>query len=491
MNRRKNSFKFRNKSFTLVEILIVFAILAILAVIIILYMKPALIFAKSRDVRRVQDLKNINEALNVFAGDNPATAMGSFATAYISLPDSSPTCSSWISQLPPLYGSGGFSYHCAPQSTYTNVDGTGWIPVSFASDTMVALSNLPVDPINKPPYYYVFMTANDPQWELVAFMEASNSAAISDGGKMANAYEIGTNLTFYPYLSLGAWINVPGNSAFGTNNFQVMKYEAKCVQASNNQPLTLPSSWGGYNNSAQPCVNPNYYIASTPNGAPINYITHDTAKSYCLTIGAHLITNDEWMTIADNVASVASNWTGGTVGSGSLYIGNNTANTILQASPDDSQGYYGTNNNANQRRTLFLSNGQVIWDFSGNVEEHVQRSVNNSGDNETTMNVPSCNTGTGWESCEFAPNPNNTSTPYVTAWTTDVPQANVAPPNSSWNSNNGVGVIHTIGSGGAGDQLFVRGGAFNYSPAGDGVFALNLSWYPSLSQMIGGFRCAK
>ncbi len=474
----------------MIEILIVFAILAILAVILIIYLKPGLIFAKSRDTRRVQDLKNINEALNVFAGDNPATSMGSFATAYISLPDSSPTCSSWISQLPPLPG---YSYHCAPQSTYTNIDGTGWIPVSFASDTMVALSDLPIDPINKPPYYYVFMTANDPQWELVAFMEASNSAAISDGGKMANAYEIGTSLTFYPYLSLGGWIEVPGNSAFGTNNFQVMKYEAKCVQASNNQPLTSPSTWGGYFDALQHCVGPNYYVASTPNGDPINTVSHDTAKSYCLAIGggAHLITNDEWMTIADNVANVVSNWSGGTVGSGFLYSGNTSADAALQASSDDSQGYYGTNNNRNQRRTLFLSNGQVIWDFSGNLFEFVQRSVNNSGDNETTMNVPSCNTGTGWEYCEFAPNPNNTSTPYVTAWTTDVPQANVAPPNSSWNSNNGVGGISTIGSGGAGGQTFVRGGAFNYSPAGAGVFALDLSQSTSSSGGMGGFRCAK
>ncbi|MCL4358240.1 hypothetical protein M1525_00235 [Patescibacteria group bacterium] len=70
----------------MIEILIVFAILAILAVIIILYMKPALIFAKSRDVRRVQDLKNINEAFNVFAGDNPATVLGSFLSVAASSP---------------------------------------------------------------------------------------------------------------------------------------------------------------------------------------------------------------------------------------------------------------------------------------------------------------------------------------------------------------------------------------------------------------------
>ncbi|MCL5257962.1 MAG: prepilin-type N-terminal cleavage/methylation domain-containing protein [Patescibacteria group bacterium] len=203
MNRRKNSLKFRNKSFTLIEILIVFAIFAILAVIIILYMKPALIFAKSRDVRRVQDLKNINEALNVFAADYPAASMGNANTVYISLPDSSATCSSWTSQLPilPL----GWSYNCVATSTLGKTDGTGWIPVNFANDMMIALSAFPIDPTNQPPYYYSYVT--DPQWEVSAYMESSSnqgntSIAGTDGGLSNLSYEVGSNLKLIPVAVL-------------------------------------------------------------------------------------------------------------------------------------------------------------------------------------------------------------------------------------------------------------------------------------------------
>ena len=82
------------------------------------------------------------------------------------------------------------------------------------------------------------------------------------------------------------------------------------------------------------------------------------------------------MTIVQNVASVASNWeddaSGHAVSIGKVYSGhhdNSPANS-LDASTDNDP-YYGTGDIAPslQKRTLVLNNGEVIWDFSGNVSE--------------------------------------------------------------------------------------------------------------------------
>jgi hypothetical protein len=72
------------------------------------------------------------------------------------------------------------------------------------------------------------------------------------------------------------------------------------------------------------------------------------------------------MTIARNVELVDSNWSGGSVGSGFLYKGNTGV--------DNAAGYNNTGNvdygtTRNSKAKLTLSNGEEIWDFSGNVYE--------------------------------------------------------------------------------------------------------------------------
>jgi prepilin-type N-terminal cleavage/methylation domain-containing protein len=51
------------KSFTLVELMIVIAVLAILAAIVIFTLNPAEIFRKNRDSRRMADLTTLNKAI--------------------------------------------------------------------------------------------------------------------------------------------------------------------------------------------------------------------------------------------------------------------------------------------------------------------------------------------------------------------------------------------------------------------------------------------
>jgi hypothetical protein len=89
-----------------------------------------------------------------------------------------------------------------------------------------------------------------------------------------------------------------------------------------------------------------------------------------------LITNGEWQTVARNIEATNSNWSGGSVGQGSIPMGHSdfSPNHALPAT-DSSTGYTDTLNNAangwKQRRTHWLSNGEIVWDLSGNVWEWV------------------------------------------------------------------------------------------------------------------------
>ena len=261
-----------------------------------------------------------------------------------------------------------------------------------------------------------------------------------------------------------------------------MKYEAKCV--SGTTPLTTPDTgYQTYNNSAQPCTG-NYYIASTAGGYPIANISHTTASAYCQAIGAHLLTNDEWMTIARNAEKVAANWSNGSVGSGYLPRGNSNSSAA-----QDGSSIYGTNySDFTHLRTITLSNGSVIWDLAGNVWEHVQRSNNNAGDLTTTMTVPACSNATStWEWCQYS----SGGTPYISSWSADVPQAKVAPSNSSYYSSQNVGQVYTYGTdGNQGTSGFLRGGNWGTGAYG-GLFSLHLRWSAGNTSNDVGFRCAR
>ena len=54
---------FMKKSFTLVELMIVIAILAILSAIVIFALNPSRLFDNFRDTRRVSDIVSINKAI--------------------------------------------------------------------------------------------------------------------------------------------------------------------------------------------------------------------------------------------------------------------------------------------------------------------------------------------------------------------------------------------------------------------------------------------
>lgn len=177
----------QQKGFTLIELLIVLALIAILAGIIIVVIKPAEIFKKGRDAKRMGDLRNISTAIDNFTFELsqhpgsltwPNNCVGGTATATLYL---SITTTSFPAAWPGATGGIG-------QATGTNstaVNGTGWLPLNLSSVSSNNLSVLPLDPINTVvsgiTYAYGFTCKSDFNYELAAKLESTTTMA-NDGG---------------------------------------------------------------------------------------------------------------------------------------------------------------------------------------------------------------------------------------------------------------------------------------------------------------------
>lgn len=125
-----------------------------------------------------------------------------------------------------------------------------------------------------------------------------------------------------------------------------------------------------------------YHCGSQSNGpiiisadvAPIVNISYRSAKKLCDQAGLKMITELQYLAIAVNIASVASNWTGGSVGEGSLYQG------IHKGNVSGPQAGAFEPKDPGERRWHELSNGSRVFDFSGNVWSWVHDDVH--GDDE-------------------------------------------------------------------------------------------------------------
>lgn len=439
-----------SSSFTLIELLIVIAILAVLMSVIVVSLNPAEMLKRTRDVRRQADLKAINSALLIYSVSNPNGFFGSSTIVYISIPSNYSNCSDL--GLPPLPS--GWSYHCSNADNYRKIDGSGWIPVNFNSlDVGAPISALPIDPINSTTSgnYYTYVTGGS--WELTALFESQKyrqESAPADGGDVVNGFEVGNNLTLTPIIFPHNWIKVPGSSLYGTNDFWVMQFEAKysktgsgaddagaCYYTSaydtwdwGKTGTDCPSSWSNTN------------VVSSPYGSPIAGVTHNEAKAICQSLGGHLITNQEWMTIVRNAEQVEENWSGGSVGSGCLFRGNVGSN--------DACGYDGANPekgiNRNPKAKLILSNNEEIWDMAGNVWEHVMKDLNDT----LVNNHPTILSDNTWKWSE-----------HTASWTSygDLSYNEIRPSNSSWNANQGMGRIYHY-DGYYSGRVLLRGGCW-------------------------------
>ncbi|MCX6728638.1 MAG: prepilin-type N-terminal cleavage/methylation domain-containing protein [Candidatus Saccharibacteria bacterium] len=261
------------------------------------------------------------------------------------------------------------------------------------------------------------------------------------------------------------FIPVPGSSTYGTNDFCVMKYVASHsdatagTQGTSTTPISAPGvqQWVNVSQTAA--------IANSPNVAG------------CPT--CHLITEAEWLTIAQNVLSVPGNWSGAAVGSGYISSGHNDnapANALV-ADPSDANGNAGeTNQTFAQKRTLTLTNGQVIWDMAGNVMKWTSGT--------TTTVQPGIIGELGYAYKEWiSVTTQGTLTPYPSPASTGITGA------SSWTTSNGVGILYSY-AGEVSPSGCLRGGYWN-DGSWAGILALGLSFAPNTTNTLIGFRVSR
>ncbi len=293
----------------------------------------------------------------------------------------------------------------------------------------------------------------------------SVSYAINSGSAPATVATDSSSSTGSPCPT--NFIPVPGSGTYGTNDFCVMKYEAK-IQGNDVGNQT-------YNSAFVP--------ESRASGTPWASISQTNAIAEAQTAcdGCHLVTEAEWMTIAQNVLSVASNWSGGSVGSGYIFSGHNDnspANSLAAAADSDPYAGTGQSSPSNQKRTLTLSNGEVIWDLAGNVYEWVPSTI--AGGQQPGFSGQSSYSSTQWYSGTLIQNglPNSSMPSY-----TGISGA------SSWGTSQGIGSVYSNYA----ETLvksYRRGGFYNDN-AGAGVLRLSLSGDASNTSTIHGFRVAK
>ncbi|MDD4049835.1 MAG: SUMF1/EgtB/PvdO family nonheme iron enzyme [Candidatus ainarchaeum sp.] len=304
------------------------------------------------------------------------------------------------------------------------------------------------------------------------------------------------------------YIPVPGNHLYGTMNenggFCVSKYEMKMDvngDGKGNLVADYPDCNTGsltYNTySYELCPTPGTLV-STPEGSPVTRISQTEAIAACEAIGGHLITNNEWMTIVRNIEQVPSNWSSGTVGQGYIYSGHNdgTPGGALEASID-TNGYAGTGQSSgSQRRTLTLTNGEVIWDLAGNVRQWTSDTIQRKDQPDGFNNADDSNFITGFNYFDYSKgggenqyissdNLGNTTLKYKDLF--------LLTSNTYNATDNGVGRIYTysdVGDTSTAEYAFLRGGHWGHGTDA-GVLSLTLLDTPGSRDRRIGLRCVK
>ena len=269
-------------------------------------------------------------------------------------------------------------------------------------------------------------------------------------------------------IPYGTWVMVPGDPEYGTSDFCLMKYEAKC---------SLVDGQGCTGSTSDEIP------TSAAAGSPWVNISQQDAMTECASLGSgyHLMTNEEWMTVASNVATTGLNWSNGIVGDSEMAKGHSDNNpaSACPADPNDTNAYVETNCSTrsstgifNQRRTHYLSDGQIIWDLAGNVREWT--SYLNINDKPTP-------TSNGQLFYTEYDNVLGTATMPLTDL---IPQIAI---DNTWNSSQSIG-MYSPRSNGLGGSL-TRGGNKQDNRIA-GVFASDLHYSTTTTRDFIGFRCS-
>lgn len=207
-NRRVSSRNSQSvyRGFTLIELIITVAILAILISIVVVALNPAEQLQRARDARRIADLDALKTSFNLYL----AQATGTINLSGDSTPNNrcvggagtdtvfaNSIGATDLQGLVAIATSTGQTVAASAPVTLS----TSWLPALLGSTPGGSpLSNLPLDPTNSATRYYSYTcsTTNN-AYELNARLESSYYSMEvdldgTDGGNNA-IYEVGTNLS--------------------------------------------------------------------------------------------------------------------------------------------------------------------------------------------------------------------------------------------------------------------------------------------------------
>lgn len=220
-----------SKGFTLLELLIVIAIIAILSVALILVLNPAETIRKSRDVQRISDLNTLKNAIGIYtttvspvflsgASDNTECQAGTdgwtgeLVTGGIFYSVDATTENTTDLTLDGATFTSTGNFQSATLAAAVVVDGTGWLPIKFTGIAGGSpIANLPQDPTNdltvgtstllelsgQALVYRYACHSDNLTYEINANLESTaftvdDNKEQKDGGNSILMYEVGTKL---------------------------------------------------------------------------------------------------------------------------------------------------------------------------------------------------------------------------------------------------------------------------------------------------------
>ncbi len=222
------------KGFTLLETLIVIAVVAVISAVLIFVLNPAESLRKTRDAQRISDLKTFTKALaflittkSNIQGTDLCVGDSFKPRLYISFPKGKHGVEINEGACPtpdpppgsPL-SSFASNWHQALAGDLYKITGKGWIPVDFTAISGGSpISHIPVDPVNSinvpkdevgedcpdddDLFYRYTCFQTNLTWEFDARLESKEFSvidpkALEDGGTNDVRYEVGTALNLLP-----------------------------------------------------------------------------------------------------------------------------------------------------------------------------------------------------------------------------------------------------------------------------------------------------